>query len=162
MYSFAIVLWQIITQTQPLEHHEDTDMDEFTEAIAKKGERPTVHPIRDTPEFVKLLTDCWDGDPKKRPEFVEILRRLQEIRAEIFLRPYCKFAYEIWCKNWLASDTIYFNSVTHFLTILTPLDAVDAILDPKDLAPKDPNERDEVKERLSNLFPSKTEVPRTY
>jgi hypothetical protein len=36
------------------------------------------------PQFAKLLKECWKGDPKKRPTFDEIVRRLSgEVMDEV-------------------------------------------------------------------------------
>lgn len=40
------------------------------------GCRPTIPEHMPEP-FVKLMMECWDTDPEKRPTFEEILRRLQ-------------------------------------------------------------------------------------
>jgi hypothetical protein len=75
--SFSVVLWEIATRRRPWK---DTKRSEIIERV-KKGERP---PILDSDKWSKafreLVEDCWHQDPKKRPSFRAIHKRLLKIQ----------------------------------------------------------------------------------
>lgn len=76
VYSYGIVLWEILTKQDPFPHHSDYDV--FVDAVCRKGERPPIPP--DTlPLLKKLVERCWDRNPKKRPSFTEICGALDQI-----------------------------------------------------------------------------------
>lgn len=56
VYSFGIVLWEILTFTEPFPHH--TNVPGFVKAVAHEGERPVIPP--GTPmSLAALMQDCW-------------------------------------------------------------------------------------------------------
>ncbi|KAK5576661.1 hypothetical protein RB653_007805 [Dictyostelium firmibasis] len=76
IYSYAIVLWEIITRDLPFEEYVDQlKWNSIIEDKIMKGLRPTIPPECPT-DMKQLITDCWNGDPKKRPSFNSILERL--------------------------------------------------------------------------------------
>lgn len=79
VYSFGIVLWEILTRKEPFSQYSDYDI--FVAAICDEGVRPPI-PDDCIPSLRKLMTDCWDANPKKRPDFVDIVKRLDEIIIE--------------------------------------------------------------------------------
>ncbi|XP_031249554.1 serine/threonine-protein kinase STY13-like, partial [Pistacia vera] len=65
VYSFAMVLWELLTNTVPFKGKESMSV----AYAAAKNIRPSVE---DLPEdIVPLLKSCWALDPKARPEFKE-------------------------------------------------------------------------------------------
>lgn len=44
--------------------------------LVQKGERP-VRPANISDDLWRLMRDCWEGTPKKRPTFVEVRQRLR-------------------------------------------------------------------------------------
>lgn len=83
-------------------------MPEYIQAIAG-GERPTLAKLESVPQFVPLLTKCWDKIQRNRPTFVEIIEDLHKIRADIFLRGYCPQAYKIWLRFWASCESVYYG-----------------------------------------------------
>lgn len=90
VYSFGIVLWEIVTRKPPFPHH--TDYTVFREAVCVKvqplahrslftrphcpqHERPPI-PKRLEPSLKDLINRCWHPDPNKRPSFERILQEL--------------------------------------------------------------------------------------
>ncbi|RUO95987.1 kinase-like domain-containing protein [Jimgerdemannia flammicorona] len=71
VYSLGVIFWEISADGI----HPFSDADYMTPFRICQGERE--NPIEGTPEeYVKLYTQCWDGDPVKRPKMAEILARL--------------------------------------------------------------------------------------
>ncbi|KAK1360559.1 ACT-like protein tyrosine kinase family protein [Heracleum sosnowskyi] len=66
IFSFAIVLWELLTGKIPYEYF---------------GLRPTI-PKNTLPKIAELLERCWQQDPALRPDFTEIIAILQQIAKE--------------------------------------------------------------------------------
>jgi len=73
IYSLGVVLWEIASRKLPFA---DADNIDIIPTWIKDGER---EPIPDgTPSFFsQLLTECWDGEPSKRPSAAQVVQRLQ-------------------------------------------------------------------------------------
>lgn len=78
VFSFAIVLWELITLKIPY--------DNMTPLQAALGVRqgfrlaipPDVHP-----GLSELIEQCWDEDPDVRPDFAEIIEQLEDILQQV-------------------------------------------------------------------------------
>ncbi|EDL25724.1 ankyrin repeat and protein kinase domain-containing protein 1 isoform 2 [Mus musculus] len=73
VYSFAIVIWEILTQKKP---YAGLNMMTIIIRVAA-GMRPSLQDVSDEwPEevhqMVNLMKRCWDQDPKKRPCFLNV------------------------------------------------------------------------------------------
>ncbi|GAV89549.1 Pkinase_Tyr domain-containing protein [Cephalotus follicularis] len=78
VYSFSIVLWELLTNKLPFKGR-----DNMTVAYAAaRNERPSMENL--PKEIVTLLESCWAEDPKLRPEFTEITNYLTN-----FLQSFC-------------------------------------------------------------------------
>ena len=78
VYSYAMTLFEIVTLQLPFK--DDKDLMAMFKAL--QGERPTL-PESDSkcePFLRRLITACWDKDPKIRPEFIEINNTLDSKR----------------------------------------------------------------------------------
>jgi serine/threonine protein kinase len=75
VYSFAIVLWELCTLQIPLA--EFADMEEVERRVAKGNWRPSTTWIP-SKTLRGLIKDCWNRDPKARPDFVSIEKTLQK------------------------------------------------------------------------------------
>ena len=74
VYSFAIVMWELLELGHPFKEYEDKYASlprlDFFDAIIK-GLRPSFPP--DCPEdYIKLVTACWATEPEDRPSFDRI------------------------------------------------------------------------------------------
>ncbi|EGG23899.1 SH2 domain-containing protein [Cavenderia fasciculata] len=76
VYSFGIILWEILTKEAPYSHHKDYDI--FFNAVCNERERPPI-PLDTLPSLKHLIQSSWDHNPASRPGFSEILFRLNEI-----------------------------------------------------------------------------------
>lgn len=73
VYSYGILLWEMLTRRVPFE---EKDKVQITFAVLNKGERPPIP--EDTPEpLSQLICQCWAQDPQDRPTFGEIVSAIQ-------------------------------------------------------------------------------------
>lgn len=70
VYSFAIVVWVILTNQEPYENA--ISQDQICQCV-RKGDRPdeTLIPGDSPKEIITLMKKCWEHDPQKRPRFKE-------------------------------------------------------------------------------------------
>mmetsp|Transcript_20300 Transcript_20300/g.22563 ORF Transcript_20300/g.22563 Transcript_20300/m.22563 type:complete len:723 (+) Transcript_20300:44-2212(+) len=75
VYSFAIVLWEMVSRSDPF-----SGMPPFQVifAVGTQGARPTI-PQHCNPDYQKLMEDCWQEEPANRPTFNDILDRLEKL-----------------------------------------------------------------------------------
>ncbi|EXX64245.1 kinase-like domain-containing protein [Rhizophagus irregularis DAOM 181602=DAOM 197198] len=77
IYSIGILMWEISSGTQPFinyEHDSDLAMNIIN------GMRPKI--VRGTPlEYRKLMEQCWNADPKKRPDIYTLEDKLDVMRS---------------------------------------------------------------------------------
>jgi len=75
VYSFGIILWEIVAYKKP---YDGLNRESFYVRVVKGGERPPLQ--KKWPKgIVKLMTDCWSADKDKRPNFDQIVRRLDDM-----------------------------------------------------------------------------------
>ncbi|XP_052307775.1 uncharacterized protein LOC7479203 isoform X3 [Populus trichocarpa] len=73
VFSFAIVLWEILTGEEP---YANMHYGAIIGGIVNNTLRPPVPSFCD-PEWRLLMEQCWAPDPMARPSFTEIARRLR-------------------------------------------------------------------------------------
>ncbi|PNX87189.1 serine/threonine-protein kinase HT1-like protein, partial [Trifolium pratense] len=73
VYSFAIVLWELITGLTPFDN---MTPEQAAYAVTHKNARPPLP--SDCPlAFTNLIKRCWSSNPNKRPHFTEIVSILE-------------------------------------------------------------------------------------
>eukprot|EP00252_Welwitschia_mirabilis_P008679 TRINITY_DN2072_c0_g2_i1.p1 TRINITY_DN2072_c0_g2~~TRINITY_DN2072_c0_g2_i1.p1 ORF type:complete len:405 (-),score=55.13 TRINITY_DN2072_c0_g2_i1:617-1831(-) len=79
VYSFGIVLWELITGMLPFQNMTAV---QAAFAVVNKGVRPTI-PSDCPPALSDIMTRCWDANPDVRPSFSEVVRMLEDAQIEI-------------------------------------------------------------------------------
>ncbi|KAL8228348.1 hypothetical protein R6Q57_015932 [Mikania cordata] len=78
VFSFGIVLWELLTGRLPYEYLTPV---QAAIGVVQKGLRPTI-PKNTQPKLAQLLVRCWQKDPSLRPNFSEIIDILKKITSE--------------------------------------------------------------------------------
>ncbi|CAK7329436.1 unnamed protein product [Dovyalis caffra] len=79
VFSFGIVLWELLTGKLPYEYLTPL---QAAVGVVQKGLRPTM-PKNTHPKLAELLEKSWQQDPALRPDFSEIINILQQIAKEV-------------------------------------------------------------------------------
>ncbi|THU60520.1 hypothetical protein C4D60_Mb07t13650 [Musa balbisiana] len=79
VYSFGIVLWELITGMLPFPNMTAV---QAAFAVVNKGVRPVI-PQDCLPALNEIMTRCWDANPDVRPSFSEIIRMLQSAQEDV-------------------------------------------------------------------------------
>ncbi|ONM56883.1 Serine/threonine-protein kinase STY17 [Zea mays] len=79
VFSFGIVLWELLTGKLP---YEDMTPLQAAVAVVQKDLRPTIA-VDTHPMLAELLQRCWQKDPALRPTFAEIVDILNSIKEAV-------------------------------------------------------------------------------
>ncbi|KAG2668112.1 hypothetical protein I3843_15G140200 [Carya illinoinensis] len=79
VYSFGIVLWELITGLLPFQNMTAV---QAAFAVVNKGVRPVI-PHDCLPILSEIMTRCWDANPDVRPPFTDVVRMLENAENEI-------------------------------------------------------------------------------
>ncbi|KAJ9559626.1 hypothetical protein OSB04_004786 [Centaurea solstitialis] len=90
VYSFAIVLWELLTALTPFD---DMTPEQAAFAVCQKNARPPL--AASCPKaFRELINHCWSSKPGKRPDFDEIVKVLEGYAASVEQDPDFLATYE--------------------------------------------------------------------
>lgn len=104
IYSFGIVLWELVTREHPFSRHKSYET--FVRAVCKYRERPII-PLDIEPSLGKLIEDCWQHSPSDRPSFEEITNRLDYILIDIAIPDLIGRMF--WKEFFLRKEEVSFN-----------------------------------------------------
>ncbi|XP_050373019.1 integrin-linked protein kinase 1 isoform X1 [Argentina anserina] len=76
VFSFAMILYEMLEGNPPLSNYEPYDAAKFV----SEGHRPMFHGKGHTPELKELIEQCWSADMNQRPSFLEILKKLEKVK----------------------------------------------------------------------------------
>ncbi|XP_050365037.1 serine/threonine-protein kinase STY46-like isoform X2 [Argentina anserina] len=79
VFSFGIVLWELLTGKLP---YETLTPLQAALGVVKKGLRPPI-PKHTNPMLVELMESCWQHDASLRPEFSEIVNMLRQMARRV-------------------------------------------------------------------------------
>ena len=80
VYSYAIVLWEIIMREPPFNQKKAPEI--ISGVI--QGMRPEMSRIpKDVPkEMIDIMTQCWNHDPNRRPDMIHVIKYLKKIESK--------------------------------------------------------------------------------
>ncbi|KAK6932572.1 Serine-threonine/tyrosine-protein kinase, catalytic domain [Dillenia turbinata] len=79
VYSFGLILWELVTSTIP---YEDMTPIQAAFAVVNKNLRPPI-PEDCPPAMRALIEQCWSLQPEKRPEFWQIVKVLEQFETSL-------------------------------------------------------------------------------
>ncbi|KAF2290115.1 hypothetical protein GH714_002672 [Hevea brasiliensis] len=79
VFSFAMILYEMLEGEPPLAHYEPYE----AAKLVAEGHRPTFRAKGFTPELRELTDQCWAADMNRRPSFLDILKRLEKIKETL-------------------------------------------------------------------------------
>ncbi|XP_019089454.1 PREDICTED: serine/threonine-protein kinase STY17-like [Camelina sativa] len=79
VFSYAIVLWELLTGELPYAYLTPL---QAAVGVVQKGLRPKI-PKQTHPKLTELLEKCWQQDPAQRPDFAEIIEMLNILVHEV-------------------------------------------------------------------------------
>ncbi|KAL1215601.1 Serine/threonine-protein kinase STY17 [Cardamine amara subsp. amara] len=79
VFSYAIVLWELLTGEVPYSHLTPL---QAAVGVVQKGLRPNI-PKQTLPKLTELLEKCWQQEPAQRPNFAEIIEMLSKLIHEV-------------------------------------------------------------------------------
>lgn len=79
VYSFGIVLWELITGNLPFQNMTAV---QAAFAVVNRGVRPAIPPDC-PPSLAQIMTCCWDASPEERPSFSQVVQLLEEAQQTI-------------------------------------------------------------------------------
>ncbi|KAI4379684.1 hypothetical protein MLD38_005949 [Melastoma candidum] len=79
VYSFGLILWEMVAGTVP---YEEMTPIQAAFAVVNKNSRPTMP--KDCPLALQaLIEQCWSVHPEKRPEFWQVVKVLEEFDSSL-------------------------------------------------------------------------------
>lgn len=76
VYSFGILMWEIVTLGSTPYKHLQTE--EVIEKVARDGERPEK-PKYCHSQLFEIMSKCWSQKPEERPTFKKLVKQLDEL-----------------------------------------------------------------------------------
>jgi serine/threonine protein kinase len=101
VYSYGLVLWEILSRAEPFLHHDNYAM--FKRSVCFKNERPPM-PENCLPSLRYLIEACWQKEPVKRPSFAQIIPMLDIVVVDATVED--EAGRDLWKKNFLGKDEI--------------------------------------------------------
>lgn len=79
VYSFGLILWEMLTSTIP---YEDMTPIQAAFAVVNKNMRPVI-PVECPPAMRALIEQCWSLQPEKRLEFWQVVKVLEQFQSSL-------------------------------------------------------------------------------
>jgi serine/threonine protein kinase len=101
VYSFGIVLWELLTQDDPFPEIDTLNM--MLDQVVNGNHRPTMPDTCPT-RLKQLIEACWQGDPGKRPPFEKVIPLFNQIIVDSIVKD--KHGRAMWKKQFMNKDTL--------------------------------------------------------
>ncbi|XP_028777420.1 serine/threonine/tyrosine-protein kinase HT1 [Neltuma alba] len=95
VYSFGLILWEMVTGTIP---YEDMTPIQAAYAVVNKNSRPVI-PSSCPSAMRALIEQCWSSHPDKRPEFWQIVKILEQFESSLSLNGTMKLPQNFCCQD---------------------------------------------------------------
>ncbi|RLN28217.1 dual specificity protein kinase shkD isoform X2 [Panicum miliaceum] len=76
VYSYGVILWELVTQKIPWENLNSMQV---IGAVGFMNQRLDI-PSDVDPQWTSIILSCWESNPQQRPSFLELLERLRELQ----------------------------------------------------------------------------------
>lgn len=89
VYALAIIAWEIFSGKQPfLSEMNVSNLGPLAIMLSIiSGERPSLSAMSHVDTWVrKLIVQCWDGEPAKRPKMIQVLQTLQRSDPDLLFK----------------------------------------------------------------------------
>eukprot|EP01087_Luapelamoeba_hula_P010598 TRINITY_DN2811_c0_g1_i2.p1 TRINITY_DN2811_c0_g1~~TRINITY_DN2811_c0_g1_i2.p1 ORF type:complete len:711 (-),score=170.90 TRINITY_DN2811_c0_g1_i2:53-2185(-) len=108
VYSFGILLWELLTGGIPYQEEGFKNLDQIFAHVVMEGKRPTLPPPT-PPALADLIKKCWSADPSSRPSFAEVLNShvLDDVIIEAIISPPNSAARAFWKENFTTPEEIF-------------------------------------------------------
>jgi serine/threonine protein kinase len=112
VYSFGIILWELLSEKRAFQEHlKHNDLVLFTKAICDKMERPPIPPVPGTKEeawnnkfITGLIQRCWSHSHDDRPDFQVIYDELNDLITEGYIKD--DWGRQFWQIHFTDQDTV--------------------------------------------------------
>eukprot|EP01100_Stratorugosa_tubuloviscum_P006059 TRINITY_DN2636_c2_g1_i1.p1 TRINITY_DN2636_c2_g1~~TRINITY_DN2636_c2_g1_i1.p1 ORF type:complete len:553 (-),score=254.25 TRINITY_DN2636_c2_g1_i1:76-1734(-) len=119
VYSFGIILWELLTRQEPFLEFED--LYTFRQAVCNNHVRPII-PADTNPALKNLIQCCWSPDVSRRPQFDEIIRSLETVFVSVAVND--ETAGIFWKKNFSHKYDVHWqdfaNALVEFMHSIPP------------------------------------------
>jgi len=125
VYSYAIVLWELVSQKPPFP--DMTSFPKFRQAVCTNNVRPPIddpeNPI--LPTICELLEKCWHKNPEARPSFEVIINMIDLILVDCAIRD--PVGREFWKTHLKGRENVPFSEFLPLFLQFTKLSMPDVI-----------------------------------
>jgi len=113
VYSFAIVMWEVITQTPAFsENITLEEMRRFVRAVCDESFRPAI-PEEWEESLKQLVISCWAPKPEDRPSFTKIIKDLEQVLVDVALPD--QAGRSLWKQHFLSEEEVEWHEFKRVL-----------------------------------------------
>jgi serine/threonine-protein kinase CTR1 len=81
VFSFGVVLWELLSRQEPWADKKPVQIMSLVGVMGKRLPLPMQSPHPECPPlFLQLIVDCWEANPRQRPDFWRLAEQLSFIK----------------------------------------------------------------------------------